>query len=119
MGWDFCQDWKRPSDVIDMLVQSYTSNGGKVLAKGVAREQGQYCAWFAVESSQGVRMAVVALLEKDGRNGYGFKEMSEDMGPYYWKVPENVWDAVKDSPPLGESSVKWRAKVCPVGSGHP
>lgn len=113
MGWDFCRDWKRPSDVIDMLVKSYTDGGSTVLAQGVTREQGQSCAWFAVESPKYGRMAIVVLIEKD-RDHFGFKEMSEDMGPYYWKVPQNVWDAVKDSPPLGKSSEEWRAKVQPV-----
>lgn len=114
MGWDFCRDWRTESDVVESLVRGYTSSGGKVLAQGMAKENGQRTAWFAVETSRGTTLAVVALIERDGRNGYGFKEMSEDMGPYFWKVPASVWEAIKDSPPLGESSAKWRAKVQPV-----
>jgi hypothetical protein len=114
MGWDFCRDWRTESDVVDALTAGLLGSGAAVLATGMAKEQGQRTAWFAVRTPQGVTLAIVALIEKDGRNGYGFKEMSEDMGPYYWSVPQNVWDAVKDSPTVGESSAKWRAKVRPV-----
>jgi hypothetical protein len=116
MGWDFCQDWKRPSDVVDSLVKSYTDGGNTVLAQGVTREKGESCAWFAVESPRFGRMAVVALIAKEKGCGYGYKEMSEDMGPYYFKVPANVWEAVKDSPAHGKSSEEWRAKVQPVNA---
>jgi len=115
MGWDFCDDWRSPGDVVAMLTKSFESAGTKVLAQGMTHESGESCAWFAVENPKVGRLAVLALIAKDSNGrGYGFKEMSEDMGPYYFKVPAKVWAAVKGSPAPSKTAEEWRAKVQPV-----
>lgn len=49
------------------------------------------------------------LIAKDRTGGWGYKGMSEDMGPYYYDCPLSLIDAASD--PINESARVWREKV--------
>ena len=49
------------------------------------------------------------LIAKERNGGWGYKGMSEDMGPYYYDCPLALLD--KASEPINESAKEWRIKV--------
>jgi hypothetical protein len=49
------------------------------------------------------------LIAKDRAGGWGYKGMSEDMGPYYYDCPLSLIDAASE--PINESAREWRLKV--------
>lgn len=55
-------------------------------------------------------IGVVCLLGYDKKSDYnfGFKEMDESMGPYYFNCPASILD--KLTPTDNDQSLKWRAK---------
>jgi len=58
-------------------------------------------------------MIYLALLRNPGGEGWGYKDMTEQMGPYYYSVPLSFLDAVPlselgDAPGCAE---EWRDKV--------
>jgi len=116
MGWDFCEAWRSREDVRDELIRTFSAGGNTVLAHGFTRERGQTCLWIATTypsypGRPGGRLLVCALVEKDKSGTFGFKEMSEDMGPCFYSVPANVWDQVKDHEPPTHGAKEWRSKV--------
>ena len=49
------------------------------------------------------------LIAKERNGGWGYKGMSEDMGPYYYDCPLALLN--KASEPINESAKEWRVKV--------
>jgi hypothetical protein len=118
MGWDFCEAWESREDVRDMLVRSFTEGGSKVLAHAFAWEKGETCLWMAIDHPKEGRLVFLALVSCKGVGGvggpFGYKDMDEGMGPYFYKVPAAVWAEVKDTPPPNSTAAEWRKKVQPV-----
>ena len=107
MGWDFCQAWQSKEDILTELGHTFP-----IIAHAFTREQGETCLWMAVAVDGHAPMIVMALIEQDTRlECYGFKEMSEDMGPCFYRVPRAVWEKVKDFPAPSKGAAEWRAKV--------
>lgn len=107
MGWSYSREWTTLRAVLEAIERDVGKD--RILARGLVREKGQRCAWYAITTPDGP-LAVIALVEKDGKD-YGFKLMSEDMHPYFYTVPSQVWDAVKDAAPHGAYSERWREIV--------
>jgi hypothetical protein len=57
-----------------------------------------------------VRYILLCLLQADRKNnGYGYKDMSEDMHPYYYDCPVTWLDDLTD--PINDGSREWREQV--------
>jgi len=66
--------------------------------------------WVLVETTKGdpLRFVVLYLFEKFGE-GWGYKDVSEDMGPYYHDCPLSL--VAKATEPQNEWSAAWRERV--------
>lgn len=118
MGWDFCESWTSYEDVRIALLDEFQ---GRVCAWGWGRggvTDGERSLWLAVDTAGtsyecGV-IAVCVLVAQathDVRHPwFGYKEMSEDMGPYIWDIPEHVWK-VLTAPGPGGYADGWRQGV--------
>lgn len=105
MGWLF--NWDTRKELIDHITQEYHTfktlrhcTRGNVL-------------WALHRSTQTNgetgRFVGCYLLNKDASAGWGYKDMDETMGPYYYTCPKSyIRDA---SPPINQVAADWRAKV--------
>lgn len=110
MGWDFCRDWHCVADVVAAIERGLAGPGSTVLASGIGQEDGERCAWFAVEDKRG-RWVAVALVASDPKGWWGFKLMDESMHPYFYAVPREVWEEVRAYPALCRAAREWRDVV--------
>ena len=88
---------RRFGEHIKLLQSSAVGNHHWYLAK-TTKPDGSEVTWIGLDLMQG-----------GGRNqGWGYKDMSESMGPYYYDCPITYLD--KASPAKG-CAIEWRAKV--------
>ena len=76
------------------------------LAQGTPKE-----LYMAVRSRDGSEVFAVVLLTQWNRAdhfNFGYKDMSEDMEPYYYNCPKRILDALTLT--TNEHSLRWRAK---------
>lgn len=106
MGWDFCDAWTTKAAAKKAYVEGLGAD-----VKVLAEAPGRYGYWFAMEAG-GNRFVVCLLVEKE-RGAFGFKDMHEMEGPFYYDCPAKVFDFVKDRPvdEYGTSSRGWRYEV--------
>ncbi len=110
MGWDFSPAWNTKAKCYKAIEGDCSSGTCKILASAPTKDG----LWLAIESGEGVRYTVLALIERNSsKQYYGFKLMDEGMGFFFFHIPVKIWDLVKDAPPLGDYSAAWRAKVVP------
>ena len=72
-----------------------------------------YCAWSIVKDGAEHRFIVVNLLARS-REGWGYKDMSEDTHPFSYDCPVAYLDWCEQVPggqPINEGSKTWREKV--------
>lgn len=109
MGWTSSESWRSRKDVTDELTADFARSGYKVVAAAPAKG-----AWYAALEKDGTRFAVVVLIERHHR-GYSYKDMSENMHPYFYAVPPKVWRELDGHPrPAsieGADSDAWREGV--------
>lgn len=79
-------------------------------AHGASNANGavQIDCYATVRRQNGEILGVVFLVEWRG-DTTGYKAISEDMGPYYWRMPERMLRTLRPEP-YGELSAKWRAE---------
>lgn len=107
MGWSFeTYDRGREAFLADITSKShfgeaYTPIKSRVIGNNV---------WQAVRHEPtGNIFICLDLIAKDRKGGWGYKGMSEDMGPYQVNCPQSLLALCTE--PLSESAKVWRAKV--------
>ena len=115
MGWTFME---KPADVRGYLDAQYSwTNDGivnRVIDSAIVGRTVYYCAVETVRAD-GTRSvwAGVVMLKFVPRAGdgltFGYKDMSETMGPYAWTCPMRIIEAL--TPTDNEYANGWRTKV--------
>lgn len=85
MGWDFCKEWKTPeiaakaaADEMNAEVSQLTPSKRRL--------------WGVCNVPDKGKMLFVAFLEERDELGWGYKVVTEDMGPFANDCPQNVLD---------------------------
>lgn len=106
MGWLF--GWNTRKELADHLIQG---NGVHTLKHCFAGNN--LWAVQEVDTTDGKRIRFLALYLIKGRNnsrdGWGYKDMDETAGPYYYNCPLSYLDMVPD--PMTTHSTPWRERV--------
>jgi len=107
MGWLF--GWDTRKQLIDHLVNG---NGVKTLAHCFKGNDMWAVQEYQREGGPLIRFICLYMLRgrSDQRDGWGYKDVSEDMGPYQTSCPLSYLELVKDFPPTGYA-IEWRQKV--------
>lgn len=109
MGWLF--GWRTRAELVDHLT---VSHGGsyKVLKKFFSGNN----LWLLIEAEQGgktVRTIVLCILRGYGKRDdpyrWGYKDVSEDMGPYYYTCPVSF--ILSCTEPSNNYAREWREEV--------
>ncbi|TRO55192.1 hypothetical protein E2P64_07610 [Candidatus Bathyarchaeota archaeon] len=105
MGWLYTQGYDKKDQIRELLVETETR---KVLDYSVRGSR----LWvaFDITSKEGEHNQVIVLflLAKDG-NSYGYKDIDETMGPFYYDCPLKLLAVAPDSSKF--ANAKWRANV--------
>lgn len=111
MGWLFSQGQTR-SGLIHHLTQSEESDTHKrVCLKYSARGNVLWGVWEVTDKQTGNIHKFIScdLMQKERNYGWGYKDMSESMGPCYYTCPLRY---LKEVPlPDSEFAGPWREKV--------
>lgn len=106
MGWSYsCDTSFKKKDQIERFrspgqFTNWTLIDSRVVGNhfwGLLENGGQRTIWLALMSGGGKRM------------GWGYKDMSEDSGPYHYDCPLSLLD--KCTAPANENAAKWRELV--------
>lgn len=103
MGWLFCYEWKSAKDVRESL------NRQRSLPRiaQAATMAGKHL-WTVYEMPGGTRFIALDLIEKqDGE--WGYKDMDESMGPFYFDCPLKLLNLAGEPP--NETAARWRDDV--------
>lgn len=102
MGWTFTYH-KNKSDLRNEILRDLKLNG-EVLGH---RTVGNHL-WVAVRCGD-LAYIMLHLLSKDKDYGWGYKDMSEDMKPYYYDCPLHLLELAGDPP--SDEAREWRELV--------
>ena len=108
MGWLYSDRWQSQKEVEEHLTVQIGQAGYKVLDK--SSSWGEFYA--LCEHPNGQRDIFVALIKGTKPSRYkcgefGYKDMSESMGPCYYNCPERILAKSTDQ---SEYAVAWREK---------
>ena len=84
MGW--CFGWNSKSELRAHLLSSLQC---PVVAHRTVGNH-LYIVVETPDHDRGPRSIVVVLLQSDRRDGWGYKDMDEHMGPFYYDCPESL-----------------------------
>lgn len=107
MGWSFEMFERSRKDFIESLTgDRHFSEDYKALEYRVVGNH----VWQLVRQVSANRVFIcLDLIAKERGGGWGYKGLSEDMGPYHYDCPLALLD--KASEPINESAREWRIKV--------
>lgn len=113
MGWTFPYGATR-RQIIDELTPAECPSGD---AGGLFRTLRHCCkgnVLYALHESvkpdgSSTKWIGVYLMGKHGGNDWGYKDMDETMGPYYYNCPVKYLDEADE--PANECAANWRAEV--------
>jgi len=110
MGWLFSNRWGSKDELVRFL-RSPERNGPhyEVLASTVRGSRHWYVARYTKDDKV-VTFIGLDLMESGGNEGWGYKDMDESVGPYYYDCPLRFLDMVAGSEPVGYAE-KWRESV--------
>ena len=109
MGWEFSKQWKCIGDLLRYLDRSRFDKDVLVLSEPVLTEEdGLRVRWQAI-LHRGYSYVICDLLDRD-RGCWGYKDMSDVMGPTYVSCAVSVLDAADRYPAQTEEAVQWRAR---------
>lgn len=104
MGWTYSEAWPTATAMRDELRRGF---GDRLLGDATTNYGRHYYA--AIKPPDGPATMFVALLDKDGKGWWGYKDMDESMGPYVHDCPLALLDKLGEPP--NEWAAKWRDKV--------
>jgi hypothetical protein len=96
MGWYYGYNNSRAD-----IIREITTDGAKTLRKFTSGNT----LWTVQETKDGAKFIGCYLLQRAGRNEWGYKPMDESMHPYYYSCPLAF---LNDAPSACE---EWRLKV--------
>ena len=103
MGWSYSYGAHEKNDIKNMILGDLRDGGYTVIKHSTVGSH----FWLAV-SRERVSFVLLCLLGKsDGV--WGYKDMTEDMGPYFYDCPQSIIKAV--GPTANPRAQEWRAKV--------
>jgi len=107
MGWLFeYYDRGRDNFLADITSKSHFGEGYTPIKSRVIGNN----VWQAVRHEPTGRVFIcLDLIAKDRKGGWGYKGMSEDMGPYRYDCPLSLLALCTE--PLNDYSKEWREKV--------
>ena len=109
MGWSYTF---KPSSmsVADFFKKEFKGEFGKVIGCAVKGMRTAYLAYEITKDGERKVFAFVCLLNysKDHYN-FGYKDMDESMGPYYYDCPKRILDLL--TPTDNVNALEWR-KEC-------
>ena len=113
MGWLF--GWNTRKELVDHLCEG---NGVKTLKRCFKGNN----MWAVQQTEDGLVFAVLYLIKgrNESRDGWGYKDVDETMGPYQHDFPVSWLDLL--SPCDSEYAVSWRENVrkpCLSQTGFP
>jgi hypothetical protein len=104
MGWSFTYGATRQSIVNDIL----KGFDPKVKILDHASTCYGKRLWVTIEHDSLAPIVILYLLDKSKGCGWGYKDMDESMGPYYFDCPLRL---LKGNGMHNEFSIRWREKV--------
>lgn len=106
MGWSFSyHDIGREAHIKSLTDKRHFSEGYTPLEHRVVGNH----VWQLVQMPSGRKFICLDLIAKDRNGGWGYKGMSEDMGPCYYDCPLSLLN--KADPVDAGYAVEWRSKV--------
>lgn len=106
MGWDFTHGASR-QDIVNQILGMYRPEYGCVILDHACTAYGKRL-WLCVKSDKlDQPLVVLYLLDKSKGYGWGYKDMDETMGPYYYDCPLRFIKGVGHN----QFSKNWRDKV--------
>jgi len=114
MGWLFLHECRTKADVRDHLLKDLSRSDERAERRVLKHCTVGNHLWLAFEcvptdpANKPIRVVILALLAKD-QGRWGYKDMDETMGPYYFDCPKSVIKAA--GPTDNEHALKWRAQV--------
>jgi hypothetical protein len=106
MGWSFEIRERSRKDFIESLT---TNHFGPDYTPLESRVVGNHVWQLVKQESANRTFITLDLIAKERNGGWGYKGLSEDMGPYHYDCPLALLD--KASEPINESAKEWRIKV--------
>lgn len=120
MGWTFihCErEAKTPDLIRDYFTQKPSGDNPSEWGIEYISMRGSvaYCVFWHASGAQSPRKYFGGVILTSRKNrGFcqiGFKDMTEDMGPYYYDAPQKMLDLLDAlAPEPGYSALEWRAK---------
>jgi hypothetical protein len=113
MGWTFFNDTGATTGEICTREFSDTNPAGDRWS--IVDQSTRGAVWYAIGRLDRVGQppvfyGVVWLTSRRGGQ-FGYKDMSEDMGPYYYDCPARLLDQLDQlAPNAPQSAIEWRAK---------
>lgn len=107
MGWSFCRNWDKKS-LVDHLLNDDTYH--KPMAHSVRGDH----LWVAFINHNPEcppdknKYICLFLLQSGGADGWGYKDITESMGPREHDCPVSFFKLVPDP---GSFATEWRAEV--------
>lgn len=102
MGWLY--GWNSKKELVDHLTKPFETGGG--MTKTLARTVKGNHLWMVMQHPGRPPFIALALLGYGKRDGWGYKDMDESMGPNETDVPLKFLDMAPPNDPYG-----WREKV--------
>lgn len=106
MGWWSRPDYK-PSDWKAELMEEFKKNSFVSILDHKTTCFGKRW-WILFETKDGGRFIALYLFERF-RSGWGYKDMDESCGPYFYDCPMSLLK--RTTAPTNEWSANWRSEV--------
>lgn len=106
MGWTFGYETDRKRFIESITSKSHFSGGYTPLEHRVV---GNHVWQLVLKNSTGDKFISLALIAKERNGGWGYKGLSEDMGPCYYDCPLSLID--KATAPVNQYAADWRNEV--------
>lgn len=107
MGWSFEVQERSRKDFVDSIRSQAHFGPGYTYLDG--RAVGNHIWGLVRDESAGRKFITLDLIAKERNGGWGYKGMSEDMGPYHYDCPLSLIERATD--PTNDSAREWRQKV--------
>lgn len=119
MGWSFRKDSTRKELIADRIREQNAHNkdgevGGKFTVLAHAARGNVLYKVVSITDLEGKeieRFIAIDLLGKEKGYGWGYKDLSESMHPYYYTCPLKYLDMVPPEKYPGSVNVDWRKEV--------
>ena len=106
MGWSFAmQDIGRKAHIESLTSVKHFSPGYVPVTHRVVGCH----VWQLAQRPDGTKFITLDLIAKERGGGWGYKNLDEDCGPYFFDCPVTLLD--RADPPATENAKAWRIKV--------